>query len=115
MIMKGNKVLEMIERREKEIFALERNFGEKLSDRVTDMMPGDFRDSLIQLTHELSNFRMTEEMLVDIVEAKNARSTPTPCTPTVSTTIATPTMTRNTVRRTTVALVTRFGEQQLWK
>ena len=64
-ITTDNKVLEMIERWETKVLALERDFNEKLSDKMNagvllNMMPGDLQNSLIQQAHKLEkNFKMT--------------------------------------------------------
>ena len=76
-ITKGNKVLEMIERWETKILALERDFNERLSERMKagvllNMMPGDLQNSLIQQADKLENFKMAKEKVVSIMEAKNA-------------------------------------------
>ena len=76
-ITKGNEVLEMIERWETKVLALERDFNEKLSDKtkagvLLNMMPGDLQNSLIQQADKLENFKMTKERVVSIMEAKNA-------------------------------------------
>ena len=73
-ITKGNKVLEMIERWETKILALERDFNEKLSERMKagvllNMMPGDLQNSLIQRADKLENFKMAKEKVVSIMDA----------------------------------------------
>ena len=76
-ITKGNKVREMIERWETKVLALERDFNEKLSDKMKagvllNMMPGDLENSFIQQADKPENFKMTKERVVSIMEAKNA-------------------------------------------
>ena len=76
-VTKGNKVLEMIDRWETKVLALERDFNEKLSDKMKagvqlNMMPGDLQNSFIQQADKLENFKMTKERVVSIMEAKNA-------------------------------------------
>ena len=55
-ITKGNKVLEMIER-----------WGV-----LPNMMPGGFKNSLIQQADKLDNFKTRSERVVSIMEAKSA-------------------------------------------
>ena len=76
-IKKGNKVLEMIERWEAKLLILERDFNEKLSDRMKagvllNMMPEDLQNSLTQQADKLEDFKVTKERVVSIMEAKNA-------------------------------------------
>ena len=64
-ITKGNKVLEMIERWETKILARERDFNERLSERMKagvllNMMPGDLQNLLFQQADKLENFKMAE-------------------------------------------------------
>ena len=75
-ITKVNRVLEMIEGWETKVLALERDFNEKLSDKIKAgvllfMMPGDLQNSVIQQADKLENFKMTKERVVSIMEAKN--------------------------------------------
>ena len=76
-ITKGNQVLEMIERWETKILALERDFNERLSERMKagvllNMMPEDLQNSFIQQADNLENFKMAKEKVLSIMEAKNA-------------------------------------------
>ena len=76
-ITKGNMVLEMIEKWETIILALERDFNEQLSERMKasdllNMMPVDIQNSLIRQADKLEHSKMTKERVVSIMEAKNA-------------------------------------------
>ena len=76
-ITKGNKVLEMVERWEAKVLALERDFNEKLSDKMKtgvllNVVPGDLQNSLIQQADKLENFKMTKERVVSTMETERA-------------------------------------------
>ena len=110
-ITKGNKVLEMIERWETKILALERDFNERFSERMKagvllNMMSGDLQNSLIQQADELENFKMAKEKVVSIMESKNALQTP--WTPTTSTMRVVTTLIRMTERRKILAQFTEI-------